>query len=435
MSEPAPSEAAPAERPIKRIEKQAKRAVSLSRALFAVVLGYRGEALALRAGNLTFITITSLVPMVAVIFSLLHAFNAKRIDPLVLKFFEDILSPGGRAQSEQAIHTFLSAANSRTAGSLSFLVVMVSAGLLLRHLDSALNDIWRVRKKRPILVSLWLYAGVLVIGPLLIALSLLGTEGAKQLITWLDLPFSAQLYVLGAIVSGMTVFTLLFKLAPHAPVRWSSALVGGAAAGVAWELARHLYGTIASWFFSANKIYGSLGIAPLFLTWIYVGWYIVLSGARLAYAVEHANLHHEFEDLLDHPRSHELIAARIAEEVARAALDGTRPPTTFQLAAQLRMPEQRLRDIVYALEAGGLVRLERGRLIPTRDVATLTLADISAAVGGTARLRQRERSKDSGHFAAVARLFSSADETTIQKLRGISWADLAHDQPAEEEKP
>ena len=101
--------------PLKRLSRWGKGAISIWRLLAAVVLSYRGEALALRAGNLTFITITSLVPMVAVIFSLLHAFNAKRIDPLVLKFFEDILSPGGRAQSEQTIRTFLSAANSRTA--------------------------------------------------------------------------------------------------------------------------------------------------------------------------------------------------------------------------------------------------------------------------------------------------------------------------------
>ena len=102
MEEPAPT----ASPPLKQLSRWGKRAVGLWRLLVSVVLSYRGEYLALRAGNLTFITITSLVPMVAVIFSLLHAFNAKRIDPLVLKFFEDILSPGGRAQSEQTIRTF-----------------------------------------------------------------------------------------------------------------------------------------------------------------------------------------------------------------------------------------------------------------------------------------------------------------------------------------
>jgi membrane protein len=433
MAEPIP----PGEQAtLERVSGWGRRAVDLWRTLVAVVTGYRGEALALRAGNLTFITITSLVPMVAVIFSLLHALNAKRIDPLVLKFFEDILSPGGRAQSEQTIRTFLAAANSKTAGSLSFVVVLVSAGLMLRHLDASLNDIWKVRARRSLLASLALYAGTLFVGPLLIALSLLGTQGAKRLLGWLEFPFSAQVYLLGGVLAAVLVFSLLYKLAPHAPVQWRSALIGGGVAGLAWELARHLYGGIAGFFFSANMLYGSLGIAPLFLMWIYVGWYIVLSGARLAYAVEHVDFHEEFGDLLAHPRSEELIASRIAEEVARAQLAGLPAPTTRQLASRLRLPEQRVIELVRALiDAKLLLADEKGRLAPARDVASMTLADISAAVGGTARVAQRERQSQTGHFDAVARLFSSADETTIEKLKAISWADLARDEPQQQEKP
>ncbi|MFO0594301.1 MAG: YihY/virulence factor BrkB family protein [Myxococcaceae bacterium] len=412
-----------------------KRAVALWRLIVAVFLGYRGEYLALRAGNLTFITITSLVPMVAVIFSLLHAFNAKRIDPLILKFFEDILSPGGRAQSEQTIRTFLSAANSRTAGSLSFIIVLVSAGLMLRHLDASLNDIWRVRRPRNILVSIGLYAGVLFIGPLLLVISLLGSEGLKQFLGWLEFPFSTQAYFIGSVIAAVAVFTSIYKFAPHAPVPWKSAFTGGAVAGIAWEIARHAYGGIASLFFSANKVYGSMGIAPLFLMWIYVGWYIVLSGARLAYAVEHADFHDEFRDLLEHPRSNELIASRVAEEVARAAIDGTPPPNSKALAERLKLPEQRVKEMVQLLVTNKLlVDDDKGCLKPARDVATLTLADISAAVGGTAHVRLRDPENSSRRFEAVARLFSSADETTIEKLKAISWADLASSTADKSEK-
>lgn len=403
-----------------------KRAVGLWRLIVAVFLGYRGEALALRAGNLTFITITSLVPVAAVIFSLLHAFKASRIDPLVLHFFEDILSPGGREQSAQTIRTFLSTANSRAAGSLSFLVLLVSAGLMLRHLDASLNDIWRVRQKRPIFTSILLYAGVLLFGPLLIAVSLLGTDSVKRFLGWLEFPFSAQVYLLGAALAAVTLFSVLYKFAPHAPVRWRSAFTGGAVAGIVWEAARHLYGGIASLFFSANKVYGSLGIAPLFLMWIYIGWYIVLSGARLAYAIEHVDFHDEFRDLLEHPRSNELIATGIAELVARAAVAATPPPTTKTIAASLHIPEQRVIELAAVLLRGGLLLSnEKGALLPARELELLTLADISAAVGGTARIVNRERSASTGQFSGVARFFVAADEVTVDKLRAISWRDLA----------
>lgn len=402
--------------------------------MVAVVVGYRGEALGLRAGNLTFITVTSLVPLVALIFSLLHAFQAKRIDPLLLSFFEEILSPGGRAQSEQVLRTFLSASHSRTAGGLSFVALMVSAGLMLRQLDAALNDIWRVREKRPILGSLAMYVGVLLVGPLLFGLSLLGGQGVKHFLTWLEVPFSAQLYSLSALAAGVSAFVLLYKLAPHAHVAWRSALIGGLAAGLAWEAARHVYGGIAVLFFSANKIYGSLGIAPLFLTWIYIGWYILLSGARLAYAVEHVNFHDEFQDLLEHPRSNELIAARIAEEVTRASLKGLTAPTTKALAASLRLPKQRIRELANLLAAQSLIRVEKGHLYPGRDVSVLTLADISSAVRGTIPLNTKSRPSSTGHFDRLARLFSAVDESTIEKLKTISWSDLAQAPSREAEK-
>ena len=85
-----------------------------------------GESLGLRAGNLTFVTVTSLVPLAAVVFSLVRQFGAARIDALVKAFFADLLSPGG----EQTVRTFFSATDARTAGGVSFLVVMVSAGVL-----------------------------------------------------------------------------------------------------------------------------------------------------------------------------------------------------------------------------------------------------------------------------------------------------------------
>lgn len=426
----------PKSRAGERLGRLGHRLVDLWRLIIAVLVGYRGEALALRAGNLTFITITSLVPVLAVILSLLHALNAKRIDPLLMRLFEDVLSPGLRAQSEGSIRKFIDAASSRTAGGLSFVVVLASAGLMLRHLDAALNDVWAVRRKRPLLVSIGLYAGVLVVGPLLIALALVGTDGAKRLVLWAHLPFSEQAFVLGAALAAGTFFSLLYKLAPHAPVPWRSAIIGGVVAGVVWEAARHLYSAVAGLFFSANPLYGSLGVAPLFLTWIYVGWYIILSGARLAYAVEHADFHDEFREILKHPRSRELIATRVAELVTRAALSGEVGPTSKTLAAALKLPEQRILEIVRVLILEGLlVAGKKGELSPTKDPAELTLADISSAVGGTARLLKRERSARASLFEAAATLFTSADETTVEKLKGISWIELARRAEGPVEKP
>jgi membrane protein len=397
----------------------------LLRLLVAVVIGYRGEKLALRAGNLTFITLTSLVPLAAVMLALVHVFGSTQVEAVVIKFFEDLLNPGGRAQAERALREFKAAANSPTGSSLSFLVLLVSSGVMLRHLDASLNDVWAVRRSRPILGTLGLYLGVLIVGPLAMAVSLLGSDGIKRLLLLVNFPLSGVAFTLGAVFSALVVFTLLYKVAPHAHVPWRSALIGGAAAGIAWEIARRLYGTIASIFFSANAVYGSLGIAPLFLTWVYVSWYVVLSGARLAYAVEHADFHDEFRDLLSHPRSEELIATRIAQLIARARVAQVPGPSSIGLAAQLRLPTQRIEEAVSRLTNAGLIKVEAGALIPARDLVDLTVADISMAMGGAARTLTRERLSRTGQFDSAATLFADADEASVEKLKRITWADLA----------
>lgn len=398
------------------------RALKAWRLLVAVVARFRGEALALRAGNLTFITMTSLVPMVAVLFSLLHTFAAKRIDPLVIKFFEDILSPGGKTQSQEILRTLLSAANSKTGSGLSFVALLVSAGLMLRHLDASLNDIWQVQRKRPVMTSLGLYSGVLLAGPLLAGASLLGSQEFKHFIGWLEFPFSSQLYFVGAVLSGMTVFTLLYKLAPHAPVPWKSAVSGGVVAGLSWEIARHVYGSIAIFFLSQNKVYGSLGIAPLFLMWVYVGWYIVLAGARFAYAVEHADFETELHQSAAHPRSNEVMASHLAREVTSAWLTKANPPTVKELSLALKIPQQRVSELAgMMLRAGLLGRGEKGGLFPMKSPEVLTLEDVSKAVGGTAHLPMPDVQRLDG----VAKVFQAADAATVDALKRISWKDLA----------
>jgi len=427
--EPAPSQPARAQSP------WGERALNLWRLIVAVVLGYRGESLALRAGNLTFITITSLVPLVAVILALVHGFDSDHsIEKLVRGFFEDILSPGARGQSQPTIRKFLDAANSPAGGSLSFAVLLVSSAILLRHLDASLNEVWAVRHRRPLLISAALYFGALFIGPLLMVLTLLGTDTAKRFIVWAELPYSGFAFAVGSMAIAVGLLTSLFKIAPHAYVPWRSAFFGGAVAGAAFEVARHVYSSIASWFFSANPLYGSLSIAPLFLTWIYVVWYIVLSGARLAYAFEHADFHDEFKDLLAHPRSNELIATRIAALIAFAHAHTYSPMTVRSLAAVMRLPAQRVADLVFYLVDAGLLVKRKGELAPARSLDELSVADVSKAVGGTGLMLKRERVSRTGVFEGVASLFTAIDEVSVEKLKGISWSELAA-REGESQKP
>ena len=401
-----------------------------TRAIRGLVHSFRGESIALRAGNLTFITITSLIPLVGVGLALLQFFKQRELEALLKTFVRDLLQPGVRETSDQLVSTFVSSAGSRITGGLSFAILLFSAGLLLRHLDASLNEVWAVTRRRPLLVSIGLYAGLLLLGPLVIAATLAGTRGIRSIIEHLNLPYSSQVLVLGGTLSAMATMTLVYKLAPHAPVRWRSAFAGGIVAGLAWDVARHSYSGIATLAFSANPVYGSLGIAPLFLMWIYVSWSIVLFGARLAYAVEHAGFRGSFMDILAHPRVRELIAARVAQISARAFLSASPAPTSRQIAEQLSVPAQTVGEVVHRLQLAGLVKIERkGEIKPARDPSLLTLADVSTAVGGVVTAGENPSDGRATDFAEFEQLFRQVDNASIEKLSQISWSTIAAEPP------
>jgi membrane protein len=231
---------------------------------------------------------------------------------------------------------------------------------------------------------------------------------------------------LASFLLAVSAFTFLYFLAPNAPVRFRSALAGGLVAGAAWDLSRYGYTLFGAEIFRYNPVYGSLGAMPLFLAWIYLSWLVVLFGARLAYAVEHAAASGLLRALGKHPRACELVAARIAEEVSLAQLDATAPPTARELCRLLEVSEERVHEAVERLVRKGLlIATKAGGLVPARLPEQLTLAELSWAVGGLPPARPGFAAKEET-FRGVEEIFARNDEAAKRALEQISWADLAN---------
>ena len=206
-------------------------------------------------------------------------------------------------------------------------------------------------------------------------------------------------------------------------MRWRSALAGGLVAGIGWEVARLAYHWLAWLFLKGNPVYGALGGVALFLTWVYLSWCLLLFGARLSYAVEHAVHRGATLDLAHHPRTRELLATRIAVRVTRAQLQSAAGPTPAQLAAQLGVPAQLVGEVVQLLTAASLLKREKGgALRPAAEPSTLTVAQLSSAVGGVAMLVGRS-GRSPGD--AVEKIFSANDDASVENLSKISWKALA----------
>ncbi|MDQ3263344.1 MAG: YihY family inner membrane protein [Myxococcota bacterium] len=397
-------------------------------AIRAVIHGFRGERISLRAAALTYISIFSLVPMLTVALVLLQTLNYADFRGKLEWFIQEILAPGVREESSEFFRSFLARASAVGAGGVGFLVLAFSAGMLLKNLESSLNDIWNVRRTRPWHVRVVIYGLILLIAPVLVAVSLAGSGAIRQSLELYEIPYFRQMASLGSLGAAVGVFTVLYYFAPNAPVRLRSALAGGLVAGTAWDLARFGYTLFGSKIFQYNPVYGSLGALPLFLAWIYVSWLLVLFGARLAYAVEHAVVPGLIRELGEHPRGRELLAARMAQLITTAQYLSKEPPSPRDLSRSLGVPEDRARQIAERMEAAGLLATAaRGGLVPARLPEQLTLADLSAAVGGLPPAI--DGISKSEELRMVEELFASVDDSARRALGRVTWAELAATTP------
>jgi membrane protein len=251
----------------------------------------REERLAQAAGGLTFATVMSMVPLLAVSFALFA-----RIPPL---------RPAGEAIREHLLRGLLPADITKTVlkhlaqftGNASgltlvgFGVLLVSALALLLSVENTLNRIWQGKKPRPVLRRLALYVSMLLTGPVIIGSSLWATSyllaASSRLVgtrpAWL--PHALNL---GPVVLGAAGFACLFRFVPHTAVRWRDAIAGGLLAGIAFEFGKRGFAIYLGNVPTYRTIYGAFAPLLAFLVWVYYSWFITLAAALVSASLRRA---------------------------------------------------------------------------------------------------------------------------------------------------
>jgi membrane protein len=393
----------------------------------ALVRDFKGEDISLRAAALTYISVFSLVPLITVGLVLLRALHQEGFERRMRSAIYMALAPGIQEESSAFLDRFLSPSSSVAIGSVGFVALLFSAASLLRNIDGAVNEVWGIRRQRPFYVRALIYLGLLLLGPVFLAASFAGTGAVRALIVNAGYSIAPQMVLGTTTVLAVTSLTLLYYWTPYAQVAVRSALAGGIVAGLGWIGAKLLYQEFAEQIFRYDKLWGSLSVLPLFLAWIHVSWLLVLSGARLSYAVEHAAFRDSLWAFGNHPRALELVATRIAMEATLAWVDGQPPPLPRELAIRLRVPESFVHDAIDRMKKAGL--LERGRkggVQPARDPSDISVAELAGAIHGVSIPGGPETwtgPRASG-FEQFEALFQAADCATADVLRRTRWIDL-----------
>ena len=383
--------------------------------------GFVRDNCLIRAGSLTYVTIFSLVPMLAVSFAVAKGLGAD--DKLQEQFIEPFLDETfGRSElvdqpavppelqqqvapEEEAptaagrqirlvvdkVFGFVRDTNFASLGAFSFIFLLYCVVKLLGAMESALNSIWGVRSTRSFTRRLTNYLAIVVMTPMVLltaigVTALLEGRTYAAIQEWLgfELKLAALLVLLPFLVvsAGMT---FLYLALPNTRVKLPSAMLGGIVAGCLWQLSQIAHVEFQLGVARINAIYSGFAALPLFLLWLYVNWSVLLLGAEIAHA-------HESEPMQTtlaltgqvDQRFRERLAVRLGVRVADAFERGAGAPSASDLASDLGLAPQLVEQVLGFLTEGKIVvRTDEDSgqgYLPARNPGTISIVQVLDSV-------------------------------------------------------
>lgn len=335
------------------------------RAATAVTGKFLEHKCPLRASALSFTTILSIVPFLALAFAILKGFGVQNaLEPLVIKHLS-----AGSGDVVDRIISYINNTKMASLGAIGLAALIVTVISLLGSIEDAFNEIWGVEETRSIYRKFSDYLSVVVSGPILLlaALSVTTTLQSQKLVRWLmETAYFGDLLLFSfriiPYVSIWLALVCMFSFIPNTKVKITSALFGGVLAGTAWQIAQWGYVHFQIGVAKYNAIYGTLAVLPIFMVWIYTSWLIVLFGVELVVAHQSRNTFlHDFEPARLSFATREATALLILLVVADAFYRKEKPWTVERLSKERGLPPRTVRKILSKMATAGYLVVEEGK--------------------------------------------------------------------------
>ncbi len=379
-----------------------------------------------RSAALAYVTLLSLVPLLATGTALYDAFFPMHTDEVV-RFVTGFL-PYSPAQVARTLTDFVD--RTSKLGAVSTVVFIIIAFRLFLSIETTLNDIWQVSTRRSAATRVFTFTMIVFWGPVVMGL-------ASTLRLWLpSTPSSDLVAELGRIGLVLLALTMVYWLAPHTGVHIRSAFVGALLGTVGLQLLGKGFRLYLQLFSDINVVFGSLTLVVVFLASLFVFWTIVILGAEAAYVVDNlAALRREHEGEQTPATSPVLTALAILLECHHRSAKGERAPTLEELEERLGIGHATASRIAERLVDAHLLALtgdERDAYVPASSAGSLT---ISSAI--TAFQKQSPAglpASDGDHFRRLERQLASSSEARDAVLDRVTFADLVEDVEGSEEE-
>ena len=317
--------------------------------------GYMDDDLTIHASSLTFVTLTSLVPILAVGFALIKGFGMGQFDAERLAEFAWFTEMPD--QWQQFVHTILGIVNTTNFAALGWIGLaffVLTAVLLLANVEKSYNRVWGVDKNRSLLRQIANYTSVLVLMPLLIGL--VGALKARIAFNQQILGVDANAWVQNVAAFGIMWLAIgfLYVFVPNTRVRLRPAVFSSLLTAVIFLGWIRMFTVLQVGVTNYNKIYGAFAAVPVFMLWLYVTWVILLLGAEFTFALQNSDTY-RLESAADTAsmRARILVALMILRQAGRAMDGGKGFFDVAEFARQTKAPIRLINTVVAMLARRG----------------------------------------------------------------------------------
>lgn len=331
------------------------------------------------AASLSYMTLLALVPLTAVSFAMLAAFPVfddarQQLQSFVFAYFVP--------DAIETVQEHLTAFAERARGVTAFGVVglAVTAMLLFNTIESALNDIFRVTRSRPLVSKFIVFWAILTLGPLLVgaSVSVEATLTPPREIFQFDRYTTVLGYLAQTLPTVLSIlaFMLCYLMIPYRPVRVMNALVGATMAGVLFSLLRYFFTLYVTLFPAYETLYGVLALIPMFLLWTYLSWAVILAGAVMTAELPAWGLGEIGGGEAQSPGARLVLALAILAHLYEVNQRGGGAHLA-QILRKVPARDRAVEEMLNQLRRAGYVDVtKRDRWLPARDLYSTSLYDL-----------------------------------------------------------
>lgn len=333
----------------------------LIRQIRIIILAIRGfieEKVSMRASALTFYTLLSVVPIVAMAFGVAKGFGFEaKMEQFITENFKG---------QEEVMNWIISLSKSVLVdveggllAGIGLVILVWSVMQVLTNIESSFNAIWQINTPRPFLRKMSDYLAIMLIAPFLIILSssvmvyistrVQEVNESFELIHTIS-PVINKLISFIPYVLVWLLFTIIYIIMPNTKVQFGYALIAGIIAGTMFQVTQWAYIHFQVGVSRYSALYGTFAALPLFLAWLQISWLIVLLGAEISFAYQNVEKYEFESESLNLSTHHKrLLSLYVVYTIIKNFESESPPLTSAQLSKQLGIPLRLIRNITYSL--------------------------------------------------------------------------------------